>query len=51
MIYKYLYILASDLFEKDNRYVIKARNSWCVYEMFDFTYTYFVVSENKSDDN
>ena len=30
-----MYILASDFFEKDVEYVSKARNSCCVYEIFN----------------
>ena len=35
-----MYILASDLFEKDKKYIIKARNSCCVWGIVSFNYIF-----------
>ena len=40
-----MYILASDIFEKDDIYVFKARNSCCVQGNFTFN-TYYVFFDS-----
>ena len=39
---KAVHILASDFFEKDDRYIFKARNLCCVGNFFDFGYVFIV---------
>ena len=42
-----MYILASVVFEKDDKYVFKARNSCCVWEFLAFEYVFIVFFETK----
>ena len=44
-----MYILASEFFEKDDKDIIKTRNSCCMYDTLTFKYV-FIVFRNKSDE-
>ena len=46
-----MFILASDFFEKDDKYVFKTRNSCCdEYRILAFEYVFIDIFEKKSND-
>ena len=46
-----MYILASDLFEKDDKYVFKARNSCCVQSKYGVKWCVFKISDVQNNIN
>ena len=45
-----MFTLASDFFEKDDKYVFKTRNSCCEYRILAFEYVFIDIFEKKSND-